>query len=266
MVRVYCYIVFISLFLLSCGKYQKVLKSNDYEFKLTQAKAYYENEDFNKAMPLFNELSTILRGTNKAEEIDYYYAYCNYSIGENLMAAYLFDRFYKTYTRSKHREEAAYMIAFCYYLQAPIYSLDSKNTNKAIDQLQIFINQYPTSERVEKCNSLIDELRSKSSEKAFHIAKQYYTTEYYKSSIISLSNVLINFPDIEKREEIKFLILDSSYLLAINSISKKKKERLEEVLELYEIFIDNYNESTFQEDAQDIYQKTNKLLKQLKEI
>ena len=258
MFRLSFYIVLSSVFLFSCGKYQKVLKSNDYEFKLAQAKVYYEKEDFNKAMPLFNELSSILRGTDKAEEVDYYYAYCNYSIGENLMAAYLFDRFFKTYTKSEHREESAYMIAFCYYLEAPIYSLDSKNTNKAIKQLQTFINQYPSSDRVEECNKLIDELRLKLSEKAFQNAKQYYTTEHYKSSIIALSNVLIDFPDTDKREEIRFLILDSSYLLAINSISIKKQERLEEVLELYEMFVDNYNDSIFLKEAKDINKKRNK--------
>ena len=266
MFRLSFYIVFSSVFLFSCGKYQKVLKSNDYEFKLAQAKVYYEKEDFNKAMPLFNELSSILRGTDKAEEVDYYYAYCNYSIGENLMAAYLFDRFFKTYTKSEYREESAYMIAFCYYLEAPIYSLDSKNTNKAIKQLQTFINQYPSSDRVEECNKLIDELRLKLSEKAFQNAKQYYTTEHYKSSIIALSNVLIDFPDTDKREEIRFLILDSSYLLAINSISIKKQERLEEVLELYEMFVDNYNDSIFLKEVKDIKQKTDKLLIQLKEL
>lgn len=225
--KYYIYIITLFFFFLSsCSKYQKVLKSTDFNLKLEQAKIYYDKENFNKAMPLFNELSTILRGTNKAEEVDYYYAYCHYSLGENLMAAYLFSNYIKNYPKSKHYEECSYMVAYCYYLEAPSYSLDSKNTKRAIKELQIFIDQNPNSKRVDQSNELIDELRVKLSEKAFQIAKQYYITEHYKSAIIALNNVLIDFPEIKQREDIRFLILDSSYLLAINSISKKKKTKI----------------------------------------
>ena len=58
-------ILLLALVLNSCGEYQKVLKSDDYNYKYTKAVSYYEAEDFNRAMPLFNELSTVLRGTAK---------------------------------------------------------------------------------------------------------------------------------------------------------------------------------------------------------
>ena len=45
---VFIFIVFSS----SCGKYQKILKSTDYEYKYNQAVLYYENDDYNRAMPL----------------------------------------------------------------------------------------------------------------------------------------------------------------------------------------------------------------------
>ena len=69
-------------------------------------------------------------------------------------------------------------------------------------------------------------MHNKLSYKSFENAKQYYTTENYKSAIISLNNVLIDFPGNEYREEIQFLILKSSYDLAIRSISTKFEERL----------------------------------------
>ena len=53
---------------LSCSKYQKVLKSDDVNFKYSQAVKYYKNAEFNKALPIFNELIPIFKGTNK--EID----------------------------------------------------------------------------------------------------------------------------------------------------------------------------------------------------
>ena len=52
----------------------------------------------------------------KAEEINYYYAYCHYSLGEYLMASYLFDIYAQTYLNGKHTEECQYMTAYCFYL------------------------------------------------------------------------------------------------------------------------------------------------------
>ena len=133
---IFIFIVFSS----SCGKYQKILKSTDYEYKYNQAVLYYENDDYNRAMPLFKELSTIFKGTSKIQEVDYYYAYCNYAVGDHLIAAYLFKNYSDIYPYAKHTEECLYMSAYCYYLKAPDYSLDATNTYKAIRELQKFIN------------------------------------------------------------------------------------------------------------------------------
>ena len=57
----------------SCGQYQKILKSDDVNFKYSEAVKYYKNSEFNKALPIFNELLPIFKGTSKSEEISYYF-------------------------------------------------------------------------------------------------------------------------------------------------------------------------------------------------
>ena len=255
----------VSFILISCGEYQKILKSEDYNYKYTKVIAYYEDGDYNRAMPLFNELSMVMKGTDKIQEVDFYYAYCNYSTGDNLMAAYLFRNYTINYPNSKHTEECAYMQAFCYYNEAPIFSLDPTNTFRAIKELQSFIDRYPTSMRAESCNDLIDELRFKLSLKAFENAKQYYTTANYKSAIIALDNVLIDFPSFNKREEVHFLIVKSSYLLAVNSISSKVVDRLQSTIDAYVHFKDNYPNSNYLKELESIYNKTEITLNQLKQ-
>ena len=66
------------LFLLSliftavaCSKYQKVLKSNDYELKYVKAKEYYNKNDYFRALPLFEELVNVFKGTDRAENLYY---------------------------------------------------------------------------------------------------------------------------------------------------------------------------------------------------
>lgn len=259
------YSLLILLLFVSCSKYQKILKSTDLNFKFDNAVMYYEKDDYNRALPLFEELSTAFRGSAKAEEVNYYYAYCHYSLGEYLMAAYLFETYAQTYPNGKHTEECQYISAYCYYLLSPIYKLDSKNTYKAINHLQLFTNLYPKSERVEKCNQLIDELREKLAKKAFHNAKQYYTTQYHKSAIIALKNVLLDFPGNKYEEEIYFLIVQSSFELAKNSISSKKQERLENTIAAYNDFAERYPASKLLKQAENTQQKTLKLIETLKQ-
>ena len=258
--------ILLTSILYSCGEYQKVLKSDDYNYKYVKAVAYYEAEDYNRAMPLFNELSTVLRGTSKMEEVSYYLAYCHYSNGDNLMAAYLFKNFTQNYPISKHIEECTYLGAYCYYLEAPDFSLDATNNYKAIKELQAFVNKFPSSQKVEKCNNLLDELRAILSKKAFENAKQYFVTENYKAAIIALENVLIDYPSYTNREEVYFLIVESSYLLAINSIQTKIIDRLKATLDAYIVFQQNYPESEYLNDLENTYRKTNQTLTELKQI
>jgi len=258
-------ILLITFVVSSCGKYQKVLRSDNYNYKYEQAVAYYEDGDYNRAMPLFNELSTVMKGTSKIQEVSFYYAYCNYSTGDNLMAAYLFRNYTINFPNSKHTEECAYMVAYCYYNEAPIYSLDATNTYRSIKELQSFVDRYPKSERVEECNVLIDELRDVLSLKAFKNAKQYYTTSNFKSAIIALDNVLIDFPSFNNREEVHFLIVKSTYLLAVNSISSKVEERLKKTLEAYSHFKDNYPQSEYLKELETTYNKTQRTLTEIKQ-
>ena len=86
------------------------------------------------------------------------------------------------------------MSAYCYYIESPNYSLDPTNNYKAIKEIQRHIDDYPNAENVIECNLLIDKLTAKLSRKAFENAKQYFSTENYKSAIIALENVLIDFP------------------------------------------------------------------------
>ena len=80
-----------------------------------------------------------------------------------------------------------------------------------------------------------------------------------------MDNVLIDFPLFNNREEAYFLIVKSTYLLAINSISDKVEERLLATLEAYSHFNDNYPESTYLNEIEDIYNKTQSTLNELKQ-
>jgi len=152
------FIIAFTFFTASCSEYSKILKSPDADLRYEKALEYYKNEDYTKAMALFEDLIPVVRGTTRAEKVHYYYSYCNYNLNDYIMAGHYFRDFAETYPRSEFVEEMAYMGAYCYYLDSPITDLDQSNTYMAISELQMFVTTYPTSDKVPKCNELIDNL------------------------------------------------------------------------------------------------------------
>ena len=240
-----------SVLILSCSEYNKVQKGKDMDKKLELAIKLYAKKDYYKALPLLEELITVFRGTVKAEKVAYYYAYTNYQLGDYQSAAYDFENFSKTYPNSTLAEECAYMHAYCFYKDSPIYTLDQTSTYKAINELQLFIDRYPKSNRVDECNKLIDQLRAKLEMKSYRIAEMYFHMESYKAAIVTYKNLLKDFPSTTFREDALFKIVKSSYLLAENSYDDKKVERYEDTIKAYTEFVSAYPESRQKGRAED---------------
>jgi outer membrane protein assembly factor BamD len=252
---VYVFIILISMVLSSCTGYNKLLKSKDFEKKYEAATQYFEKGDYFKAQQLFDELLVIYRGTPRAEEVYFKYAYSFYHMSDYLSAAYHFQRYAVTFSKSERTEEALFMSAYCKYLDSPKWSLDQSSTIEAINQLQSFINIYPNSERIATCNQYIDELRLKLERKSFEKAKLYHTTGYDRSAMVALNLFLKNHPGSVHREEAMFLVLDAAYRYASNSVVAKKEERFREARQAYGALILAYPTGKFNTAAEVIRRK-----------
>ncbi|MEI7597041.1 MAG: outer membrane protein assembly factor BamD [Bacteroidota bacterium] len=238
---------------ISCSSYEKLLKSSDNEKKYEMALKYYEKKDYFRSIQLLDELTTVFRGTDKAEKVYYYYAYSYYGQENYLMANYNFKLFAKTFPSSDKAEEALYMCAYCYYMDSPEYSLDATSTYKAINELQLFINTYPKSTRVAECNKLIDDLRAKLELKSYENAQLYFQTKEYKAAIVCFNNLIKDFPDTKYREEVLFLIFKSAYYFESNSVDSKKAERIKSAVSAYKEFVSKYPQSAYIKEANSMY-------------
>ena len=49
----------------SCGEYNKILKSTDYEYKYEAAKNYFANGKYSKSATLLEDMLIQLKGTDK---------------------------------------------------------------------------------------------------------------------------------------------------------------------------------------------------------
>ncbi len=252
----YLLAIIILVQLTSCGGYQKLLKSSDSKLKYEAAVKYYESHDFYRALQLFDEVISVYRGKEQAEKIHYYYAYSYYGQGDYVMASYHFKNFSRIFPNSKYTEECLYMGAYCKYLDSAPYSLDQSSTYEAMKELQLFINYYPQSKRVEDANKLIDDLRLKLTTKAFETAQMYYKTEAYNSAQIAFKNVLKDFPETAFKEEILYYILMSDFYYAKNSVDSKKQERFQNVVKAYGELMTNYPSTKHKTEAESILKET----------
>lgn len=247
-------IVFFCIVFTACNKqHNEVLKSQDYDLKLTKAKEYYNEGDYLKALPLFEELMTVYKGTKDVEDLYYFYPYCHYAMGDYIVSQFYFQNFLDYYPRSVHAEDARFMIPYCNYRLSPDPDLEQSYTQKAIEGFQLFTNAFPDSEKVAECNQLIDECRKKMEKKALKGAELYYNLGDYRASATALNNLLQDFPETEEREKVQFWIVRSYYLLAENSIDSKRLERYNLAVDAYLNLVDNYSQGKFTREAEKIY-------------
>jgi len=239
----------IALSIAGCkSRFEKIRLSNDVAKKYQEAMRLYNKKDYSKALILFEDLSQKYRGRTEAEELNYHYALTLFNLKDYTTARFQFKYFADTYPTSKYAEECRYLGAYCFYLDSPDFTLDQENTYKAIDAMQLFINLYPKSERVEQASKYIADLRGKLEDKAYANAKMYYELggydlSNYKSAVIALKNAQIDFPDIKYAEEMNLLIVKSQFEYAKASYEFRQEERFTEAITYADEFLENYPES-----------------------
>jgi len=136
-------LLIISFLLVSCSKFQKLVKSTDNEKKYEMAIKYFEEKEYYRAIQLFEQIAPFFKGTDRAEKIAFYNAYSYYEQKDYILAAYYFRQFAANYPNSKNAEEAAFLSAYCNYLDSPPSSLDQSVTLEAINGLQLLLTSIP---------------------------------------------------------------------------------------------------------------------------
>ena len=210
----------------SCNEYQKALKTEDVAVKFDMATKLYDAGKYSKAIRIFEQIAPAYRGKPQAEKLFYMFAQSYYKTKQYTLSGYQFESFVSGYPKSEKQQEAAYLGAKSYAMLSPAYSLDQTDTNKALDKLQTFIDNYPQSEYLVEANATVKALSEKLEMKVYENAKGYNTISDYKSAIIALDNFVADYPGTPFKEDALFYKLDSAYQLGINSVPSKMEERL----------------------------------------
>jgi outer membrane protein assembly factor BamD len=257
--------LFISvIFLLSCNnKFNKILKSNDYEYKLKMADEYFDAKKYRLAQQLYEELYPVFKGTDKFEQLYYKDAYCFYYMEDYPNAENFFKGFLEVFPNSSKAEEVDFMHALCFYKQSPKLELEQINTAKTMGIMQTFINTHPGSSRIAEATEIIDKCRTKLEQKELRAADLYYKVGQYRAAAISYDNLLNSYPESAAAETYKLQAIKSYYKFAQLSVPDKQLERFEKVINEFEDFSDRFPESKLRNEAEE-YKKLS--LNNIKEI
>ena len=249
----------------SCGEYNKILKSTDYVYKYEAAKNYFAEGQYSRAATLLNELITILKGTDKAEESLYMLGMCYYNQEDYQMASQTFMQYYNVYPRGTYTELARFHAGKALYLDTPEPRLDQSATYNAIEQLQLFVEYFPQSPKKEEAQQMIFELQDKLVMKEYLSAKLYYNLgnylgNNYLACVVTAQNALRDYPYTNLREDLSILILRAKYEMAVYSVIERKEERLRETVDEYYAFKNEFPDSKYAKEADRIFADTNKML------
>jgi outer membrane protein assembly factor BamD len=249
----------------SCtSSYNKVLKSDDIGLKYQKAQEYFEKKDYNRALPLLEDLLNYYRGTTQAEKVYWMLSYTYYQLKDYQLAAYQFSTFALAYPLSSYTEEAMFLNAYCLYLDSPDKQLDQSNTIGAISAFKNFSDRFPESKHMEEVNKYIDQLTARLEAKAIDNAMLYYNIQDYKAAIWSIRNVLAQYPATQERERLEFYIVKSAYQMAENSVQNKQVERYSNTLQYYSEFKEHFPASKYDAEASRIYKEANEQIEKLK--
>lgn len=163
--------------------------------RLDYAMKLYNEEDYLDAVNEFQAIILQYAGNAVSDDAQFYLAMSRYKRTEYIMAAFEFSRLIKNLPASEFVPEAQYMLAECYYQLSPNFTLDQQYTRKAIEEFQVYIDFFPTSEKVPEAERKIKELNLKLAHKAYNAANIYEKMEYYTAALLYYNNVVETYHD-----------------------------------------------------------------------
>ncbi len=169
----------------------------DAEGRFAEAKRLFDDENFQEAMNEFTIVTLQYQGSSVADDAQFYLGECRFIRREYLLAVFEYQQLKRSYPASPLVSNAQFKLGLAYHSLSPKSSLDQQYTNKAIDELQTFIEYYPSHEKAAEVDSLIRELTTRLAQKSYEIGEQYAKLEYYKAAVFYFDDVIEKFHDTE---------------------------------------------------------------------
>ncbi len=268
-----CIIVLCVATLLSgCARdFNNVYKSNDNTYKYEYAKQCFAQGRFQQAATLLQELVTMQKGRESAQESLYMLGMAQFCNRDYEAASATFKKYFQSYPKGDYAEQASFYTGQSLFQSMPDPRLDQSATIGAINAFQNFMDYYPDSPLREKAQNQLFILQDNLVMKEYLAAELYYnlggyfgninanTESNYESCIITSQNALKSYPFSSLREKFSILIMKSKFELAQNSSEERRVERFRDAEDECYGFLNEFPESAERKTAEKYIVKCKKV-------
>ena len=170
---------------------------DNYDAQFKEALLLLEKEKYISAQDILNRLAIRASHTELGDDIQYYLAESFFFNDEFHLAIAEYNKLVRKMGFSPLVEDARWRICECYVSLSPRYYLDQISSEKAIDKLQEFIEDFPNSDHKEEVNDTVHNMRNKLAQKALETGILYLKLGAYDSAIITFEHMLGDYYDTE---------------------------------------------------------------------
>lgn len=264
----------VALVMSSCaGEYTKIYKSADADLRYEYAKQCFAEGKYTRSVSLLEDLVTILKGTDNAQECLYMLGMAQYLSHDYESSSQTFKKYGTSYPKGLYAEKASFYVGQSLFESAPEPRLDQTPTIGAINAYQQFLDLFPESKLRDEAQTKLFELQDRLIMKEYLSAKLYFNLgDYYgnvnannesnySACIVTAENALKTYPFTKLREDFALLIMKSKFQLAENSSNEKQVDRYRDAEDECYGFLNEFPDSENKELAERYIAKCKKIIK-----
>jgi outer membrane protein assembly factor BamD len=237
------------VFISSCGPKapQLILNAED---QYALAKSEFEKRHWDKAVLELQKLILNYPGVNFIDSAQYLLGMTYYNQKEYPSAINEFNRILTSFPTSSLGDDAAFKVVECDFEMSPKAELDQSHTQKALDELKNFLDDYPLSDKREEAQKLFKECRTKLAKKVYKGGYLYYRMRRYDAASLYFERVLDEYHDTEWSKLAQFCLAEALY----------KEKKYDQAKEEYQKFIQDFPQDMLTKKANKKLEKIVKIL------
>ena len=220
---------------------------------------FYNNEKYSKAKDLFKYVILHSMGSKLALESEFYLSESLYNLKEYEEALYGYDNYARSSQDLDLIELSRFRLCQCSYSLTSDYNKDQTATIDAIEKIDFFLEDYPSSIYYQEAKSLKYELQYRLAKKEYESAILYMKLQEYDAALIYLFEVLNNYTlvgndKISLQQEVSDnnynVLLDNIRVMIIYAYLLSNKKDMAE--QFHQLEINNFHSEKLKNKAENL--------------
>lgn len=193
--KIFLAMVLTLLIFTGCGKKPEQNKPADVWLK--EGLNYFEKGKYKKAAEAFEQ--SILEADNPeiAAQAQLFLADSYFFLEQFDEAIPSYEEYIEIYPDNEYAKQALYRLALCYYKQIDTIDRDKTSIVKALENFQNLKNRFPEYSKTKGADDKIKELREMLAEREYYVAKFYLRTKKFKAAEMRFKTILEQYSDTE---------------------------------------------------------------------